>query len=310
MLLVRLSANRIFLCLLSALFFAATRAQPTVTLKKGDLKAVFADNSKYGEHHYKGYNGIAELYHKKQDSSLFVPSFAGVNLEHIFGGDSLVSLFEPRKQPMKIRKLSGSKVELYQPRTGATNVESWTRFKMVAPHYLDVEFSFVVHDAEMFKHGYIGFFWASYIYQPEILGIYLKGKQPGDDTSHWKYLFTDQHGKNGTHAALDDTAHFYMAPDFNVVLAKEISACRFEKPFYYGRFHSMVFGYLFPKPKEGVFRFSQSPDGAGEGQPAWDFHYLLPHFEVGKKYSINWRVLYKEWVSERDIEKEYENMKK
>lgn len=285
--------------------FSAT-AQPAITLKKGKLKAVFADNSPYGNYHQKGYNGIAELYHKSQDSSLFVPSFAGVNLEHIFGGDSLVSLFEPRKQPMTIRKISSSVVELHQPSTGISGVESWTRFKMVAPHYIDVSFSFIIHENKIFHHGYAGFFWASYIYQPQMLGIYFKGQQKGDKTSDWKYLFTDQHGKNGTHAGLKDSNNFYMAPDFNVVLAKEISAYRFEKPFYYGRFHNMVFGYLFSEPREGTIRFSQSPNGAGEGQPAWDFQYLLPHFEVGKKYVIQLRILYKEWMGEQDIEKEYE----
>lgn len=142
-------------------------AQPAVTLERGDLKAVFVDNSAYGKHHRSGYNGISELYHVHQDSSLFVPLFAGVNLEHIFDGDSLTSLFEPRKEAMSIEKLSDSKVRLHQPVTSISQVENWTTFELKEPHYIDVEFKFVVHDAAMFDHGYVGFFWASYIHAPK-----------------------------------------------------------------------------------------------------------------------------------------------
>ncbi len=92
-------------------------AQSPITLATGDLKAVFIDNSAYGMHR-KGYNGISELYHRGQDSTLFVPFFTGLNLEHIFAGDSLISLFEPRGEPMTLDKLSDTKVVLHQPATG------------------------------------------------------------------------------------------------------------------------------------------------------------------------------------------------
>lgn len=281
-------------------------AQSTATLKHGDLRAVFVDNSSYGEH-LKGYNGISELYHKKQDSTLFVPLFAGFNLEHIFDGDSLISFFEPRREPMTLNKKSDTKVVLHQPKTRISKVESWTTFEMVGPHYIDVEFRFIVHDPEMFDHGYVGFFWASYINLPKIPGIYFKGRKH-DQTGggDWLYAFSEEHGKNGTHISVKDTFDFYQVPNFNIDLAKEISEYAFTKPYYYGRFHNMVFGYLFPEPEEGVIRLSQSPNGAGEGNPAWDFQYILPDFEVGKPYSFKTRVLYKEWVSQRDIEEEYE----
>ncbi len=284
-------------------------SQNTVTLEKGDLKAVFVDNSAYGEHHRKGYNGISELYHLKQDSTLFVPLFAGVNLEHIFGGDSLVSFFEPRKQPMTIKKLSGSKVLLHQPETGISRTESWTTFEMVEPHYIDIDFSFIIHQSTIFNHGYAGFFWASYIDYPEQPGIYLKGKKKGEKTEKWQYIQSEGHGTNSTHTGEKDTTAFYFAENFNIVLASAISGYTFSAPYYYGRYRNMVFAYLFSEPDEGVIRFSQSPNGAGEGRPAWDFQYLLPDFEVGKKYGIKLRVVYKEWLSPEDIEQEYLNWK-
>ena len=67
----------------------------------------------------------------------------------------------------------------------------------------------------------------------------------------------------------------------------------------------MVFAYLFSEPEEGTIRFTQSPNGAGEGKPAWDFQYILPDFEVGKQYAIKLRVIYKEWINSQDIENEY-----
>lgn len=301
-----------FVCInfsfLNILFQNIAEGQP-VTLENGDLKAVFVDNSAYGEHHLSGFNGISELYHLKQDSTLFVPLFAGVNLEHIFDGDSLVSRKEPRVETMSIERISDTKIILHQPKTSISKVENWTTFEMVDPHYIDVEFKFIVHDAEMFDHGYIGFFWASYINLPRQLGIFFKGRNKRVGPEEWMYVFSKQHGKNGTHISVDDTYDFYTAPNFNIDLAMEISDNTFTEPYYYGRFHNMVFAYLLPKPEKGIIRFSQSPSGAGDGMPAWDFQYLLPDFEVGTEYAIKWRVLYKEWQSQVDIEQEYEKWK-
>src|SRR3972149_6435114 len=78
----------------------------TIMIEKGNLKVVFTDNTGLPPNHRAGYNGIAELYHSDQDSTVFVPSFAGFNLEHIFSGDSLIQFFEPRVNPMTLYKKS------------------------------------------------------------------------------------------------------------------------------------------------------------------------------------------------------------
>ena len=165
-----------FFCFCMILVFASSGSliggEPD-TLSVEDLTAIFIDNSDFGDYHRKGYNGIAELRHTFQDSSLFVPFYAGFNLEHIFGGDSLVSLFEPRKNEMDLTRVGKDAVLLHQPKTPLSHTESWTTFKMVPPHYIDITFRCVFHSTDFFQHGYAGLFWASYIHKPQDKKIYF-----------------------------------------------------------------------------------------------------------------------------------------
>ncbi|MEO9004327.1 MAG: hypothetical protein ABI288_06305, partial [Ginsengibacter sp.] len=124
-------------------------------------------------------------------------------------------------------------------------------------------------------------------------------------SSQWIKSFSPKHGFESTTLSDIDVLQPYMAPDFNVTLANHFSKYRYTRPFYYGRFHNMVYAYLFSKTKNGVIRFSQSPDGAGPENPAWDFHYIVPGYKVGKEYSFKVRLMYKEWISQEDIELEY-----
>lgn len=279
--------------------------EPGETISVGDLHAVFIDNKKYGEHHRGGYNGISELTHSAQKSNLFVPFYAGFNLEHIFAGDSLSNLFEPRKFPMKLKRISKNSVELYQAETPLSHVESWTTFEMIAPHYIDISFHCIIKSDEFFKHGYAGVFWASYINAPWDKKIYFLGKEKESNENQWIGAYSTKHGVASTHIGFDDNFDLFAVPGFNVTLASHYSNYRFSKPFYYGRFDNMVFAYLFSEPKDGIIRFSQSPTGGGPQNPAWDFQFIIPDFIVGKEYSFNARLIYKEWTGAEDILSEY-----
>ena len=57
------------------------------TYKVGDLEAVIGDNAAF-ENHRAGYNGLWSLRHKKSTRSIFVPGIAGLNLEHVFNGET------------------------------------------------------------------------------------------------------------------------------------------------------------------------------------------------------------------------------
>lgn len=280
------------------------------SIVKGDLKVVFVNNKEYGDSHLGGYNGIAELSHSAQDTNLFVPFYAGFNLEHIFAGDSLSNLFEPRKFPIDLKRISENIVELHQAETPISHVESWTTFEVLDPHYIDIKFRCIIKSDEFFKNGYAGVFWASYINEPKDKKIYFLGRDTESDKEKWIGAYSIKHGFASTHIGVDDNFNLFAVPGFNVTLANHYSNYLFTKPFYYGRFNNMVFAYLFPKPKEGIIRFSQSPTGGGPNNPAWDFQFIIPDFIVGKEYSYQVRLVYKEWVDAENIREEYKNWSK
>jgi hypothetical protein len=56
------------------------------TFQVGNLTAVIGDNEPHDQH-AAGYNGIHQLIHRDEPTTLFVPTVAGLNLEHIFDGD-------------------------------------------------------------------------------------------------------------------------------------------------------------------------------------------------------------------------------
>ena len=277
------------------------------TMKVGESTIVFVDNSAAGPLHRQGYNGIASWQFSADDSSLFVPLFAGFNLEHIFAGDSLSQMYEPRRHPMSLFKKDARTVILYQSPTPLSDVESVTEFTVVSPHYVDVTFRCILHSTEFFKHGYAGFFWASYILHPDDKKIYFRGVKDMKDKPSWIAAYVHEHGVKSTHLSIKDTNNFFFAGNFNATLASHFSDYRFTEPFYYGRTGKMSFAYLFDP--NAMIRFSQSPDGGGDANPAWDFQWIIPNPLPKKIYSFKSRLLYKPFVSEDDIREEFNKWK-
>ena len=277
----------------------------SITFSVGDLTATFVDNKAVPPVHRAGYNGIAVLMHKDQPDSIYVPYYAGFNLEHIFSGDSLLQKFEPRRHPMTLSQIAPNVVELYQSPTPLSQVESWTVFTLKPPHYIDVEFKCVIHPSDFFQHGYAGLFWASYIKAPRDIRIHFWGYSQDDKQPHWISAYSEKHGVKSTHiSAIDDRELYFaenVAPTF---LASHLSEYRFLKPFYYGRFRDMVLIHLFDNERD--IRFSQSPAGGGELNPAWDFQFIIEAFEFHKTYSYKARIVYKPFISQDDVVEEFE----
>jgi hypothetical protein len=100
---------------------------------------------------------------------------------------------------MFLRKISDYKVMLHQPETPISHVESWTNFELTPPHYIDITFRCVIHSDELFKNGYAGLFWASYIHAPSDIKIYFEGLDKNDDGYKWIAAYSPQHGVKSTH---------------------------------------------------------------------------------------------------------------
>ncbi len=86
---------------------------------------------------------------------------------------------------------------------------------------------------------------------------------------------------------------------------------RFDKPFYYGRLGDMVMILIFDTPR--WLRFFSSPSGGGGSLlpgkpcPAGGFEWLIPaaEYEVGKEYQFRLRLVYKRYVDDEDVLREY-----
>ncbi|MCG3197021.1 MAG: hypothetical protein GHCLOJNM_01504 [bacterium] len=287
---------------------AARVAISPITLTVGDLTAAFADNEAFPPVHKQRYNGIAALSHSKVPDNLFVPEYAGFNLEHHFGGDFLQELFEPRVHPMTLERLDASTVRLHQPPTPLSHVETTHVFRMAPPHFIDVTVTQAYHDLSFFKHGYAASFWASYINAPESKATHFWGITPEQPEPHWVESYSESHGSKSSHVFLKETAELFFAPDFNTTLASNFSGNKFVEPFYFGLRKGMVYAIFFDRT-EGI-RFSQSPTGGGASNPAWDHYFYVLNPEIGKPYGYRARVLYKPFVSNEDIRAEFQAWRK
>lgn len=268
------------------------------TFKVGDLTAVIGDNDGY-EGHRAGYNGVHSLIYKNNPASLF--TVAGLNHEHIYDGDQDLRgeqkvFFEPRNAPMTFTRISDSEAELHQPQTPTFFLESWTRFKLVAPHYIDFTFRCKPFQ-HVFRKGYIGLFWASYINAPENKSIYFR------DTKDWHQLCTQKHYDESTVRHVDDKVELKFSEGTRDALYKNFSPLRYSDPFYYGYSGNQIFIVMFDRT-EGI-RFTQSPTGGGAENPAWDWQYIIPKYDVLQEYGFRARVVYREKCSREDVANEF-----
>ncbi len=279
------------------------------TLRCGELTAVVGDNSA-ADGHRAGYNGIWSLHHAKGTRSLFVPGIAGLNLEHIVTGEHLEDekiFFEPRNAPMTLTQVSETEVELHQPPTPISHVESWTRFRLGAPHYLEMDFRCRPHEAN-FPRGYLSLFWASYLNAPDDKSLYFLGG-PDERKNQWTQLCTQWHNDQSTVRHRDDTFAMTFPEGGRDTLFKSLSRFRFDEAFFYGHFDEFVWIVMFDRA-EGI-RFTHSPSGGGVSaerhttHPAWDFQFLIPDPLVGKEYCFKVRTALRPRGSREEIIAEY-----
>lgn len=280
------------------------------TLQAGELTAVVGDNAAAGEHRA-GYNGVWSLRHAGGKRSLFVPAVAGLNLEHIVTGEHLDGdskvFFEPRNAPMRFTQISASEADLHQPPTPTFHVESWTRFQLVAPHYLDMSFRCVAH-RPVFPHGYLALFWASYINAPDDKSMYFLGGLEKQNNL-WTQLCTQWHNDQSTVRHRDDTFAMSFPGKGRDTLFKSLSRLRFDQPFFYGHFDDLVWLVMFDRAA-GI-RLTHSPSGGGANaalqttNPAWDFQFVIQQPEVLKEYRFRVRTVLRPRCSREELLDEF-----
>jgi hypothetical protein len=280
--------------------------KPYVVLERAGVRAVIVNNQAVNDEilpgHHEGYSGVASLTRRGQDRNLFVPIYAGLNFEHIHDGtvQPREILFEPRQAPMEIGRAGEYMAELHQPPTPHWQLESWLRYEMLEDGTIEMTLECVPR-AKTFKNGYIGLFFASYIHQPESLDILFLGNAANDTGSKARWIrgVTPEHGVHPTHLALDDRRDFPHDAQFPLTLVFNLSDYRYKEPWYYGVSHNMAFVQMF-RPQDQV-RLSQSPSGGGDGNPAWDFQWFIPQYEVGKRYRFIMRAMYVPFESSEQI---------
>jgi hypothetical protein len=281
--------------------------KPYAVLRRGDVEAVVVDNRAVDDEvlpgHRPGYSGVASLKHTRRPENLFVPAYAGLNFEHIHDGtvQDRTVLFEPRNWPMELRVVDEHTVELYQAPTPHYGLESCLRYEMLDDGTIEMTLECIPR-RRTFTHGYVGLFWASYIHQPESLDIHFKGHRADEPpAARWIRGVTPAHGVLSTHLATGDDRTFAHDPAFPLTLVFNRSEYRYAEPWYYGVSHRMALVYVF-RPQDQI-RMSQSPSGGGEGNPAWDFQYLIPDYEVGHRYQMVMRAMYLPYESPEQIER-------
>ncbi|HAV63602.1 MAG TPA: hypothetical protein DCY13_14705, partial [Verrucomicrobiales bacterium] len=161
--------------------------------------------------------------------------------EHIFNGeteDEREFFFEPRTAPMTFTRLSETEAELHQPPTPTFHVESWTRFKITPPHYLDMHFRCVGHQ-HVFPRGWMGLFWASYINAPDDKSMHFLGGLEGQPAS-WTQLCTQHHNDQSTVRHRNDRLQLQFENPKQPALFKSLSPLRFDLPLFYGHLDDLV----------------------------------------------------------------------
>ena len=137
----------------------------TARIEQGDLAVLFRDNSESPRR----LSGIQSLFNLKSAAGFdaYDPedggASAGMNFEHIIAGHSdEANRFTPRHGRYDLFRLADGKSVMLvrRPEDSPWKVSSTLKYAVNEPHYIDVEFQCVAHDARRFgERAYARLLW-------------------------------------------------------------------------------------------------------------------------------------------------------
>lgn len=291
----------------------------TAKIAAGNLAVVFRDNSNSPQI----LSGAESLVHLKdsKDFNAFDPdsagAAAGLNFEHIISGHrNPANPFTPRSGLYSMYLLPDRRsVVLVRSREDCPwAVSNTLKYTVTEPHYIDVDFRCVTHDARLFgKRGYAILFFADYMNDVAETAIHFLGVSRASGAEEWIAADAPKAhpdwNRGGTyrHAQADDLGY---DEDHNFKLNSwSYEYPRFTKPFYYGRAaHGMVFQIMFDRShtRDDEVRFSLFKFKLPRlPRPAWDFQYVIRKARDGGEFGFRARIVWKRFVSPEDCLAEY-----
>ena len=286
----------------------AVADRPFAVLRRGGVQAVIVNNEAVSTPtlpgHRAGYNGLASFSRGKEQRNLFVPSYAGLNYEHIHDGTLAIARekFEPRRSPLELRIVDEFTVELYQPPTPNWKLASCGRYHLLPDGVVEYTFECMPREAT-FHQGRLGLFWASYINSPEDKAIHFIGRKttaaPGTP-GRWLRMETPKHGVQSTHRPAGPHPESPVDPRFPLTLVNHPSDYEWTAPWYYGLSHGNAYVQMF-RAKDGIW-FAQSPTGGGQTNPAWDFQWFVEQARPGEPRGFVMRAALIPFESREQVE--------
>jgi hypothetical protein len=255
------------------------------TAKTRDLTVEFADNTEMPDRRA-GMNG-AVIRHRSDTEPLFAPGLAGLNFEHVFDGqqDDRELYFEPRRAECVLTPSEdGRGVALDWPPMPQWGLAARITMRAVEPDMIDAEYAFTPMRRSA-KSDLLGLFLADYMNQPADLAYRFYGREVGGGEERVIAYASPEHGAESTHRWANEPDYPPMGAVSAHWMYGSFSRYVFTRPYFWGEVRGLTAVWMFDPP-QGL-RIAHSPNGGGQGNPAWDYIFLMPGYEIGRTY--RWR---------------------
>ncbi len=261
---------------------------------------------------YTGYNGIRQIFsrHGPAENIFGVAGGSGLNFEFVYDAEG--SSFRPRwvdgrpggaPTPGSLTRVDESTVVLETRVQPPQRVDVRTTFKLVAPHYIDLQTEIRPHPGS-FTGDWVGLFWACYIRRPEVKTTYVRARaQPGAE-SDWVATLAEPPHDARAFASEREAQLLPGEPNPTGRLLHNIRPLRYAEPVMFGRWRGMVLALMLRT--DDHLRFAIQPTGGGPRNPAWDFGIVIKNCQVGAGYRWNGRIVFKPDRGADDIWSEYQ----